>query len=412
MARLKQTITRWQGMGLIATTLLGTGVFILPQLTLEAAGQQALWVWLLLLVAVLPLAFVFARLGQRYSHAAGPAYFTELAFGKSAGQIIGLLFLATVPLGVSAALMMTFAFITPLVDLSGSQLLVAQLSAVMLIFLLNRRGLQLSGRVQLALTLAIVAVVAVMLITALWQGASPKTVMPEATDNGFATALGLAIWSFLGVEAISHLASEFRDVKRDFAPATIGGVCLVGLVFMACTYLSSLAPEHELAMVGSYEMLLGDSGRWVVGLLGFISGLATINVYFASLARLAWSFSEQGVLPAGLSRLNSFAVPSTALSCFAIFCAVIVTISALLQWHFAHLVHWVNGVFVLVYGVSTAAAWKLLGKSARPVVLLAGCGCILFIYCLGSAFITALLVAGAIAVWQLSPLKLDRRISR
>ena len=48
MTRLNQTITRWQGIGLIATTLLGTGVFILPQLTIVTAGDKAIWAWVIL----------------------------------------------------------------------------------------------------------------------------------------------------------------------------------------------------------------------------------------------------------------------------------------------------------------------------------------------------------------------------
>jgi amino acid efflux transporter len=38
----------WQGAALLATTLLGTGVFILPQLTIAQAGPFASWAWLLL----------------------------------------------------------------------------------------------------------------------------------------------------------------------------------------------------------------------------------------------------------------------------------------------------------------------------------------------------------------------------
>ena len=155
MTRLNQTITRWQGMGLIATTLLGTGVFIIPQLTIQHAGDHAIWAWVVLLLAILPLAYVFAELGRKFTHAAGPAYFVSQAFGQTAGRIIGLLFLFAVPPGAAAALIMTFKFLDPLITLSAQQAIIAELAVFLLLFFINRRGLQLSGRIQLGLTLII-----------------------------------------------------------------------------------------------------------------------------------------------------------------------------------------------------------------------------------------------------------------
>lgn len=75
MEHIKGTIGRWQGAGLMATTLLGTGVFILPQMTLAKAGTSALWAWALLTLAIIPVTLVFGRLASRFPHAAGPAFF-------------------------------------------------------------------------------------------------------------------------------------------------------------------------------------------------------------------------------------------------------------------------------------------------------------------------------------------------
>ncbi|MGL4894892.1 MAG: L-methionine/branched-chain amino acid transporter, partial [Shewanella sp.] len=113
------TIGRWQGAGLMATTLLGTGVFILPQMTIDKANSGALVAWLLLTFAIIPVALVFGRLASVFPHAAGPAYFVEQAFGRTAGRTIGLIFLLVVPMGAPAAILMTFQFVNALVPLGG-----------------------------------------------------------------------------------------------------------------------------------------------------------------------------------------------------------------------------------------------------------------------------------------------------
>lgn len=393
MTRLNQTITRWQGVGLIATTLLGTGIFLIPQLTVQHAGDKAPLVWATLLLAMLPLTYLFAQLGRHHSHAAGPAYFIAQAFGDRAGYLVGLVFLLAVLPGAAAALMMTFEFIRPLVALSPTQTLGAELTVLMLLFLLNRNGLQLSGQLQIMLALTLFAVVAAMLIALVSGDARPPTAYtPE--HFSFETALGLAIWSYLGIEAITHLAPEFRDVKRDFLPASLVGVTLVGIIFIGCSYLALLAPDDTLAMVGAFDRLLGGGGRWVIGVLGLISGLATINVYFASLSRLTWSLSDERVLPAFLRRRNSHNVPTTALMTLIAISALLLLLSHLAGLDYAVLLHSVNGVFVLIYTASALAAWRLLPRRDRPAIIAALLTCGVLAWCLGAALLFALALFG------------------
>ncbi|MDO6562096.1 L-methionine/branched-chain amino acid transporter [Amphritea sp. 1_MG-2023] len=409
MPRLNQTITRWQGVGLIATTLLGTGVFILPQLTIAAAGDKAIWAWVILLLGILPLAYIFAELGRRFTHAAGPAYFVERAFGQFSGRLIGLLFLFTVPPGVAAALIMTFKFIQPIITLSDAQTLVAELLVFALLFFINRRGLQLSGRIQMGLTLLILLVVLLMMVMVVIH---PPTVDPttaiSADGSSLMPAIGLAIWSFIGIEAITHLAGEFKDVQRDFIPASLLGVSLVGLIFIGCTWLSMLAPEQPLAMVGVFEMLFGSNGRWIIGALGFISGIATINIYFASLSRLAWNYSQEGILPQGLQSLNRHKIPTTALITFMLISAAILLISYLENLDFSLMAHWVNGSFIVIYSASMLAAWKLLPHRHKPAIIIGLCACALFTYCLGAAMLYALIIGLLISLVLLTQQRWQR----
>ena len=64
MQQTTGTIGRWQGAGLMATTLLGTGIFILPQRTINIAANGALWAWILLTFAIIPVTLVFGQLSS------------------------------------------------------------------------------------------------------------------------------------------------------------------------------------------------------------------------------------------------------------------------------------------------------------------------------------------------------------
>lgn len=373
MGHSSQKIGRWHGAGLLTTTLLGTSVFILPQMTIAQAGSYALLSWALLILAILPVAMVFAKLSSQYPHAGGPAFFVEKAFGITAGRTIGMLFLFIVPIGAPAAIIMTYWFIETLFQLDPAWALPLQLAIVGLILVLNYRGIQFSASLQLGLTLIITLVVCALLI-----GGSVLQPLPATTPSPFELsavlgAMGLAFWSFLGIEALSHLAEDFRDPKRDLVPAIMIGTLLVGAIYLGCSYLLMDSNTTDtLAMVGVFDRILGGYGAYVIGILGIAGGLATVNVYTASLARLAWSLSKDGVLPGYFTRVNRYGVPQRALQVILILMSLTLVITHVSAHDLEDLIGWVNGVFVLIYLASMMAAYRLLSCRLRPFVY-SGC---------------------------------------
>ncbi|AZG75024.1 L-methionine/branched-chain amino acid transporter [Shewanella livingstonensis] len=412
MNQMTATIGRWQGAGLMATTLLGTGVFILPQMTIEVAGSASLLAWLLLTVAIIPVALVFGLLASRFPHAAGPAYFIEKAFGATAGRTIGLIFLLVIPIGAPAAILMTFQFLDALVSISGLGQLIAELLIVAVLLLLNVKGIQVSAKLQFALTLLIVAVVAILF------GASGLNVdqlenfahSSHPQFSGVMLAMGIGFWSFLGIEAMTHLASDFREPKKDLLPAMMMGTVLVGIIYLACTFLLLMVPTEGdgLAMISAFDYLLSNTflsgyGAYIIGVLGIASGLATVNVYAASAARLLWSFSKEGILPRYFDKLNPHGVPFRALFAILGAMAVVIVITFYSTQELEDLIAWSNGVFVIIYLLAMLSAVKLLSKRYLPLVI-AGClFCVGLGIALGSNMIYAMVLVLVIAPfmwWQ------------
>jgi amino acid efflux transporter len=402
----------WQGAALLATTLLGTGVFILPQLTIAQAGPFASWAWLLLTVLAIPVTFVFAALARVLPHAAGPAHFVGEAFGTLAGRVTGLMFVLVVPLGASAAMMMTYSFVAPLLapllgDLRYWQLPV-ELLFLLLLWLLNRRGVQLSAKLQLGLTLLIVAVVLLMFGAFAMQThpvPPAAAVSPDFNAAGFSAALALGFWSFLGVEAMTHLAQDFRDPKRHLIPALLLGLLVVGCIYLGCSHLLQILanPGEDLSMADGFNRLFGGGGYLLIGILGLCSGLATVNVYTASVARLCWSFSCSGVLPKALQPLNQHQVPERALGSILLLMAVVLCGAEWLDAGLPDLIGWVNGVFVLIYLGSMAAAWRLLAAKYRLVVAVSIGICLLLVWMLGTAMsyaVLLILLTAPLLWWQ------------
>ncbi|MDP4984623.1 L-methionine/branched-chain amino acid transporter [Pseudoalteromonas tunicata] len=398
-------IGRWQGAGLMATTLLGTSIFILPQMTINIAQQGALIAWLLLTIAIIPVTLVFARLSALHPHAAGPAYFAEQAFGRLTGRVIGVIFLFVVPIGAPAAILMTFQFVNALVNLTPLAQLLMELGTLLLLFLLNYRGIHVSAKLQFLLTLMIVIVVLLLLGAATLTLSVP---VPKTTFVEFdliMLAAGLAFWSFLGVEAMTHLADDFKHPKRDMIPAMMIGTLLVGALYLACTWLLLEVPNNKpLAMAAAFNQLLGGYGTIIIGALGIAGGLATVNVYTASVARLLCSFSQDGIMPRYFSQKNQFQVPTRALASILLLMACVLIFTYVAKQNIEDLIAWVNGVFVVIYLVSMLSAWRLLPSNSRPLIFLGILLCLGLVYGLAAHMLYAVILITSVTpllYWQL-----------
>ncbi len=406
MNQLTPTITLWQGIGLLTTSLLGTSVFILPQLTVRLAGDGAVLAWLLLLLVMLPITWVFAQLGQRYPDAGGPATFVRLAFGARAGAAIGLLFLAVSPIGLPAAMMMTLAFAEALVPLTAEHKLALGIGISVSLVWISLRGLQLSGQLQLWLTGLILMLFALLLVGNLEALRWPQ--FDAIAYPSVLTAAGVALWAFLGIEAFSHLSAEFKRPQRDFLPAMMIGLLLVAAIYLVAAGLlldGANGQPQGLAMAAVATHTLGPIGAFCIGGLGVLAGIATMNTYFNSMARLLWRLAEQGYLPRACAQLNQQRLPQRAMLLLASLQISSLVLAYGLAWDFEHLLAPSNGIFVLVYGLSMLAGYRLLERKNKAIALVAALLMALFGVSLGAQMIYGLVALAAVLLllWWRKP---------
>ncbi|VTM09220.1 permease [Klebsiella pneumoniae] len=134
MSGLKQELGLGQGVGLLSTSLLGTGVFAVPALAALVAGDNSLWAWPLLILLVFPIAIVFALLGRHFPSAGGVAHFVDMAFGPRLASVTGWLFLSVIPVGLPAALHIATGFGQALFGWHDAQLLLAELGTLAIVW--------------------------------------------------------------------------------------------------------------------------------------------------------------------------------------------------------------------------------------------------------------------------------------
>ncbi|SDL37702.1 L-methionine/branched-chain amino acid transporter [Pseudomonas indica] len=391
MSRLDQELGLLQGIGLLSTSLLGTGIFVVPALAATAAGDASLWAWLLLIALVLPVAFTFAQLGRRFPHAGGAPHLIGRAFGARLERLSALLFLAVLPVGLPAALYIASGFWEALFDLGRGQILAIHLATLGAMLWLGQRPAKASGLVQSLIALAIIATVAL----AWWLGDLPRASQPllpplESRWHLLPAALGVMFWCFVGIEAFTHMGEEFKHPQRDFPLALLLGVLLAGLVYWACSVaVLSFGTYGDVrsdagALPRLYELLLGERARWLVAVVGYLACFASINVYVQGFARLIWSLADEGKLPAALAHRNRHGVPGRALLLVVLCCALCVLLAGAFDLSVDDLIRYANGNFVVIYLLSMAAGWALLRGFWRWLAGFATLLCALVLAMLGA----------------------------
>lgn len=128
----------------------------------------------------------------------------------------------------------------------------------------------------------------------------------DGSAPGFAPILaGAAILclSFLGFDAVSTLAEEAKDAKRNVPRAIIGSTLITGLIFIGLSYVSQLVyPSTTFADVdsGALDVMQAAGGDFVEVFFtaAYVAGaLGSALTSQASVARILFAMGRDGVLP-------------------------------------------------------------------------------------------------------------------
>lgn len=405
MTEPKRTVGLWQGVALYSGSVLGTGVLVLPAIAARTAGPGSLFAWLALVVLSAPMALTYAALSVQQPDAGGFSGAIERAFGPRWGAVAGWLFICQVPNGAVVAALIAGESLASVVGGGPGTALALGAGLVAMAFVLNAAGLQFSATAQLV-TLGVIAAGLTLIV---------GRALPEVQASAFTPllphgpgAVGVAavqlFWAFVGWEAITPLAREFKN-PRDIWRASIISVVGVGLLYLtlAVAVIGTRVAEgsaHQAPLVQLAARVFGSSAAVVVGVAGFLLSFIPVNAYVAGTSRLVAALAERRQLPQSLAVRTPAGAPLRALAALATFSALAFVVALVAGLGIADMLPFSSAAFVATYVLSMAAAVRLLRAplSHAAVVSLAACT-VVFTY-VGRMLAWVALVAACAAAYQ------------
>jgi len=276
-------------------------------------GFAASWIFLAALgiglLAMYMQAFSFSELATLIPKAGSMNEYVRAGLGAFAGSITALLgYVAIMVFPTAAEALFPAIIITDFLEVAGDPKLWVTI-IVVLVAALNVFGVRPFAVLEIGLTgLVAVSLLIIGLIGVFGLGsndpigpAMPSVDFDMATLSGL---LGLAVFTFVGLEYTCPLAEELEDPKRQLPAGMFIGLALIAvplvLYGMAATrYIPAeeLGDPTQLTHMNVAIAMLDDFGKWWMAIISIAASVSTLNALLAGIPRLLYGMAYTQQVP-------------------------------------------------------------------------------------------------------------------
>ncbi|MCZ2721236.1 L-methionine/branched-chain amino acid transporter [Marinomonas sp. 15G1-11] len=408
MNEFKKTLGPWQGIAMTITTFVGTGLMVLPAMSVTEAGNFAFYSWLITVLIIIPIAIVFALLGSRFPSSGGASHYIGQAFGETAEKAVGWLFLSILLVGPSVAIKVCAYYLAIVLNLSGEWVLTLSVVTIIGLLLFGIIGIQTSAKIQTMI--AVVMVMAVILLA--FQGnimASTETIhtplsIPEWQQA--LSAVSVVFWCFLGIEVMAHMGAEFKNPAKDFPIAMLGGITVVVLTYLTLvlliswhhTYGSEMQDSQSIALL--VEKLMGLTASKWFSAGAFLISFANTAIYILGFGRMVQALSNKKAMPSYFKTLNKYGSPGRGIVLVCAVCLLSTVATEILNLELSWLIEMTNGTFLIIYLLATIASWKLFNGKLKLLSCLSLSACLVIAYQIGLGMLFAAVALTVAYLWE------------
>lgn len=374
---LRRTISIPQGVALYVGAVLGAGVLLLPGLGASRAGPASLIAWAFDCALGVPLALTFAALAAHTPDAGGVSTYATRAFGGTVGTVVGWYYFVAAATAQALVALTGAYYVAPYLGLDRAETFLLAGAVLVLATLANLWGLRVSGRLQLAFS-GVVAALLVLAICAAIPRFHASAWTPFAPHGlGAVGAVGVTIFfAFFGWEAISHLSAEFADPERSVPRSTTISVGIITVLYVGVAVATVATRTYGTGNDGTtvarlLSGSLGNAAGLIASVVALAIALGTANAFVAATSRLGYALSRDGAFPPPLGRIGGRGVPSNAVLVVGGWALLCLGVSYAAGWSASTLLVVPNSLVILVYLSATLAAARLFRGSKRLLALVA-----------------------------------------
>ena len=322
---LKRTIGFWGGTAIVVGCVIGSGIFRTPSSIAHVLQDPPLIIALWIGAGLLCLcgALTLAELGTMMPKTGGTYVFLRAAYGDAAAFTFGWLYIvAAIPSGLAALAAFFGELILHLYGIeqaaqSGVVIQIIASAMLIVLSLINIRGVELGTFVQTSFTviktIAVALVIFVAFILLKGQINNFAPVEGGVTQNGgfygLAAAVAFVFWTYNGWVYIGYVAGELENPEKRIKPILITGV----LIIMSLYVLANLAYLYiypiktmtsKMVAQDLVSLAFGPAGGFIVSLAIIMSVFGATNGTILTNSRVAYAMSRDSLTFSFLGHVN------------------------------------------------------------------------------------------------------------
>ncbi|OOH90540.1 arginine:ornithine antiporter [Pasteurellaceae bacterium 15-036681] len=322
---------------LVLSSMIGSGIFSLPQNMAEVAGGEALLIgWGITGVGIIFLGLSFFYISRLRPDLDGGIYtYAREGFGDLVGFLSAWGYWLCATIGIVGYLVVAFEGVGTFTDSENFVLfgqgntLAAFIGSSIIVWLVHAlvaSGVKEAASVNLVATFVKVFPLVLFIGLAIWYF-SPETFQQDfqgeqlnnSVSDQVKNTMLITLWVFTGVEGASVLSAHAKR-KSDVGIATVLGIIIALVLYVAITVLSlgilsreTIAAMSNPSMAGLLENMIGSSGKIIITLCLIVSVLASYVSWTMYSAEVPYRGAKNGAFPKILDKLNENDTPINSL---------------------------------------------------------------------------------------------------
>ena len=326
---------------IVVGTLIGSGIFLVPQEMMRATGSSGLVYLAWIVGGLLSLfgAMTYAELSTMLPYTGGEYVYLRGAYGDLTAFLYMWTWFAvakpasiasvTTGLARTLAIFHTFAWLETVAFHLPFAVTWAQLFAIAMTWLitgLNYLGIKKAGDFQLVFTwlkgilILVIAGFCFASATGNWGNFSTVFAGAKGGFGGFMIALIAALWAYDGWNDLTMVSGEVQQPEKSLPIALIAGLGIVGILYMATNAaIQYILPASAIAAsprpaVSALAVITGPWGAALVSGVMALSIFVTLNGTIMSGARVPFAAAKDGLFFRRMGDVHPrFQSPSTSL---------------------------------------------------------------------------------------------------
>lgn len=368
-SELKRTIGLRTVISTSAGLTFASSTFLIVVTVGVAVGGRGAWLPILIAgILCILAASAFAELSGLYPNAAGIRVYLQRAFSEQVALSASLTYMSIVLLVVGAeAYVLSFVLHDAMPAIPPPIWIFIMLSIATVA---NFRGLKVSGALQDLITYSVVISIILFSVFALKSvHLHFSTLLMPGNMSGVVTAVGFAIFLFVGFEWVTPLAEEVREIKTIAIGMYVAVIMLTLVYALVATSMFATTPNHS--MLGSMSNrnptphitfamhVFGLPGKILMIITSIAMSLTTFNAGLISVSRFLYASARDHVLPNKLAHISvKYATPDTAVLVVYLF-SIMVSFLVYYTHTFLLMVNMAAATEAFIYAFAAAAVVKL-----------------------------------------------------